>query len=177
MSVSASSPRKKRLTRKQWRMVLVGSGFLAVTMAVTLVLVALNDTIVLFYSPSEIQAGEIEIEKDRPFRLGGLVAAGTVVRSQGEQVSFEITDLEQTVPVVYTGLLPDLFREGQGVVAQGKLDEDGVFVASQVLAKHDENYMPPEAHEALKRAGKTLEDAEAFEASVNQGKTTTGAGY
>jgi len=141
------TPKRKRL----W--LLVGS--LAVLgVAATLVLTALNDNIVFFYSPTQI--AEKNPPADRRFRLGGLVEAGSV-RKQGEEVRFRVTDTNKTVDVVYRGLLPDLFREGQGVVAEGALNGSGLFVAREVLAKHDENYMPPEASEALKRAAQTNE--------------------
>ncbi|MBU2286419.1 MAG: cytochrome c maturation protein CcmE, partial [Gammaproteobacteria bacterium] len=122
--------------------------------ASALVLNAFQSNLVFFFSPSQIAAREAPL--DRGFRLGGLVAEGSVTRSAADlSVRFVVTDLAREVPVVYTGLLPDLFREGKGVVAQGRLGRDGVFHADQVLAKHDENYMPPEAAEALERARAT----------------------
>ena len=116
-----------------------------------LVLNAFNSNLVFFYTPSQIAAKEAP--QGRTFRIGGLVQAGTVVR-EGVTVRFLVTDTAQTVPVRYEGVLPDLFKEGKGVVAQGQLGADGVFAAREVLAKHDENYMPPEAADALQRAGK-----------------------
>ncbi|MEO8280476.1 MAG: cytochrome c maturation protein CcmE, partial [Ideonella sp.] len=113
-----------------------------------LVLNAFQSNLVFFYSPTQIDAHEAP--KNRTFRLGGMVEQGTVKRD-GLEVSFIVTDTAKTIPVRYKGILPDLFKEGKGVVAQGQL-RDGVFVASEVLAKHDENYMPPEAAEALKQA-------------------------
>jgi cytochrome c-type biogenesis protein CcmE len=137
------TPKRRRL----W--LLVGS--LAVLgAAATLVLTALNDNLVFFYSPSQV--AEKGIAPDRRFRLGGLVEAGSVQKN-GEEVRFTVTDTHKTVAVVYRGLLPDLFREGQGVIAEGVLRADGVFVAREVLAKHDENYMPPEVAKAIKEAG------------------------
>ncbi|MHB1200207.1 MAG: cytochrome c maturation protein CcmE [Polaromonas sp.] len=121
----------------------------AVGVAVALVLNAFNSNLVFFYTPSQI-AGK-EAPQGRTFRVGGLVQAGSVVRD-GVTVRFTVTDTLQTVPVRFEGILPDLFKEGKGVVAQGKLGSDGVFAAREVLAKHDENYMPPEAAEALKQA-------------------------
>ena len=109
-----------------------------------------------FYSPAQVATAleSGEVEKGQMFRLGGLVVEGSVVRdSDGITTQFDITDTADSVTVRYTGLLPDLFREGQGIVAQGKLNDKGVFVAQEVLAKHDENYMPPEVAEALKEAG------------------------
>ena len=137
------TPKRKRL----W--LLVGS--LAVLgVAVTLVLTALNDNLVFFYSPTQV--AEKKIAPERRFRLGGLVEAGSVTKA-GTETRFVVTDTQKTVPVVYRGILPDLFREGQGVVAEGSLGPDGVFVAREVLAKHDENYMPPEVAKAIKDAG------------------------
>lgn len=121
----------------------------AVAAAVGLVLNAFNSNLVFFYTPTQIAAKEAPT--GRTFRVGGLVQEGSVVR-EGVTVRFVVTDTAQTVPVRYTGMLPDLFQEGKGVVAQGKLGADGVFVADQVLAKHDKNYMPPEAGEALEKA-------------------------
>ncbi len=119
--------------------------------ATALVLNAFNSNLVFFFSPSQVFANEAP--RDRSFRIGGLVEEGSLQReAQGLTVRFAVTDRAQKIPVSYTGLLPDLFKEGKGVVAQGKLGPDGVFRADQVLAKHDENYMPPEAAEALKNA-------------------------
>ena len=138
------TPKRKRL----W--MLVGS-LSVIGVAAALVLVSLNDNIVFFYSPTQI--AEKNPPADRRFRLGGLVEAGSV-KKQGEEVRFRVTDTNKTVDVVYRGLLPDLFREGQGVVAEGALNGSGLFVAREVLAKHDENYMPPEVAKALKEAGR-----------------------
>ena len=140
-------PRHKRLA-------LIGGIVAAVGVAVALVLNAFQSNLVFFYSPSQVAAKEAPL--GRTFRIGGLVLAGSVKR-EGTDVQFVVTDTAQTIAVQFTGILPDLFKEGKGVVAQGQLRGDGVFVAREVLAKHDENYMPPEATEALKRAGKTNE--------------------
>ena len=119
--------------------------------AVALVLNAFNSNLVFFFSPTQVAAKEAPT--GRNFRIGGLVEMGSIQReTQGLTTRFVVTDLAKTIPVTYTGLLPDLFKEGKGVVAQGKLGADGVFRADQVLAKHDENYMPPEAATALKNA-------------------------
>ena len=127
------------------------TGLAALGIASALVLNAFRSNLVFFFSPSQIAAKEAPI--DRGFRSAGLVEQGSIRRAaEGLTVHFVVTDLARTVPVVYTGLLPDLFREGKGVVAQGRLGSDGVFRADQVLAKHDENYMPPEAAEALEKA-------------------------
>ncbi len=144
------------------KLVLAGVVVAAVGMITALVLNAFNSNLVFFYSPSQIASKEAPL--GRTFRLGGLVQAGSVKRD-GVQVNFSVTDTAQTVPVRFEGVLPDLFKEGKGVVAQGKL-EGGVFMAREVLAKHDENYMPPEAAEALKRA--TM-------ANEKMGKTVVGA--
>ena len=128
-------------------------GLAALGIASALVLNAFQSNLVFFFSPSQIAANEAP--RDRNFRVGGLVQLGSIQRQAGGlTVNFVVTDLAKTIPVSYTGLLPDLFREGKGVVAQGKLGADGVFRADQVLAKHDENYMPPEAAQALANARK-----------------------
>lgn len=140
------------MKRKHRRLVFIGSGLLAVFAAAALVMTAFEDNLVFFYAPSDLATQQVP--SGRSFRLGGLVEDGSVRRqADGVTVAFRITDLDQTVPVTFRGLLPDLFREGQGVVAEGSLDENGVFVAREVLAKHDENYMPPEVAEALKKSG------------------------
>jgi cytochrome c-type biogenesis protein CcmE len=134
------------------RLILVAVALALIGAIAALVLNALNSNINLFISPSQVAHGEVP--RDKVFRLGGLVEAGSLRRqADGVTVEFVVTDLAQRIPVHYTGILPDLFKEGKGVVAQGKLDTDGRFVASEVLAKHDENYMPPEAAQALKDAG------------------------
>ncbi len=136
--------RKKRL----YLIFLMLSG---VGIGIALALNAFNDNLMFFYSPSEVVAGEAPA--DHPIRVGGLVRDGSVERQQnGLTVHFDITDNAETVTIEYTGILPDLFREGQGIVARGKLNPSGVFVADEVLAKHDENYMPPEVADALKAA-------------------------
>lgn len=120
--------------------------------ATALALFAFQQNLLYFYSPSQLSEGAVSA--DQNFRLGGLVVEGSIQRqSDGVTTVFDLTDTAETLTVSYTGLLPDLFREGQGIVAQGKLNEDGVFMAQEVLAKHDENYMPPEVAEALKEAG------------------------
>lgn len=139
------------MTRKQRRAAMIGAALGVLGIAVGLVLFALRDNIVFFYSPSDIS--EQAVAADTRMRVGGLVVEGSVVRNTGTQIHFEITDFGATLSVSYTGLLPDLFREGQGVVAEGILQADGSFVADSVLAKHDENYMPPEVADALQRSG------------------------
>lgn len=146
-------PRHKRLA-------LIVGGVAAVGIAATLVLNAFRSNLVFFFTPSQIAAHEAPT--GRSLRIGGLVETGSI-RRDGVTVHFVVTDTAHSLPVVYTGILPDLFKEGKGVVAQGELGPNGVFQASEVLAKHDENYMPPEAAEALKQAqasgaatGKTL---------------------
>ena len=142
------------MTRKQRRGVLIGVSVAVLMVAVGLVLFALRDSIVFFHTPSEIT--ELKIPAGQRFRLGGLVADGSAKRGQGATVDFVVTDTLKTVPVTYTGVLPDLFREGQGVVAEGKLTPEGVFIADTVLAKHDETYMPPEVAKALEAKGVKL---------------------
>jgi cytochrome c-type biogenesis protein CcmE len=136
-------PRHKRLA-------LIGGVVASVAVAAGLVLNAFQSNLVFFYSPSQVVAKEAPA--GRTFRVGGLVKEGSVKRI-GTEVQFAVTDTAQTMQVKYVGILPDLFKEGKGVVAQGQVGADGVFVAREVLAKHDENYMPPEAAEALKQAG------------------------
>jgi cytochrome c-type biogenesis protein CcmE len=136
--------------RKRQRLVLVIVALVLLGGAGGLVLFALSDSVAFFVTPSDIATGRVEA--DKRFRLGGLVVEGSVERQDGT-VQFRLTDQANEVPVRYRGILPDLFREGQGIVAQGVLGEDGVFAASEVLAKHDESYMPPEVAEALKQAG------------------------
>ena len=126
-------------------------GLAALGVAVALVLNAFNSNLVFFFSPTQVSANEAPL--GRSFRIGGLVEEGSIKReAKGLTTAFVVTDLAKTIPVTYTGLLPDLFKEGKGVVAQGKLGADGIFRADQVLAKHDENYMPPEAADALAKA-------------------------
>ena len=140
------------MTPKRKRLWLVVGSLAVLGCAATLVLTALNDNIVFFYSPTQI--AEKKIPPERRFRMGGLVEAGSVTKStDGQVTSFKVTDTHKTVGVVYRGLLPDLFREGQGVIAEGSLGADGVFVAREILAKHDENYMPPEVAKALRDSG------------------------
>jgi len=134
-------------------MALIGAALAALAVAAALVLYAFQSNIMLFFSPSQVQAKEAPI--DRTFRIGGMVEEGSLKRlSDGLTVEFRVTDTVNTIPVTYTGILPDLFKEGKGVVAQGRLGGDGVFRASEVLAKHDENYMPPDAAHAVEQAQK-----------------------
>ena len=139
------------MTRKQRRGVLIGTSLVVLGVAVGLVLYAMSDSIVFFYSPSDLTA--MQAAPGKRFRLGGLVETGSVERDAGTTVRFVVTDGAKTLPVTYTGVLPDLFREGQGVVAEGTLGPDGVFHADNVLAKHDEKYMPPEVAAKLKKQG------------------------
>jgi cytochrome c-type biogenesis protein CcmE len=139
-------PRHKRLAA-------IALGLAALGVATALVLSAFEKNLVFFFTPSQVAANEAP--QGRLFRIGGMVLAGSVQRS-GIEVRFVVTDTAKSIPVVYRGALPDLFREGKGVVAQGTLGADGVFQAREVLAKHDENYMPPEAAHAVEKAQKTL---------------------
>ncbi|HXF54118.1 MAG TPA: cytochrome c maturation protein CcmE [Hyphomicrobiaceae bacterium] len=142
------------MTRRQRRAALIGTGIGVLAVASLLVLFALRDTIVFFHTPSEIAAKNVA--PGQRFRLGGLVADGSVKRGAGAEVEFAVTDTLASLRVVYRGVLPDLFREGQGVVAEGRLNDAGVFIADTVLAKHDETYMPPEVAKALKDKGVKL---------------------
>ncbi len=151
---------KPRTRRALW----IAGGLAALGVATALVLNAFQSNLVFFFTPTQVVANEAP--KGRPFRIGGLVEAGSLKRSSDSlTVTFNVTDTAKTIPVVYTGLLPDLFKEGKGVVAQGALQPDGTFKATEVLAKHDENYMPPEAKAALEQAHnkgmsmKSLEEA------------------
>lgn len=136
---------------KKRRLVMIGSGGAVLALAAALVLYALNEQIVFFYMPSDVV--EKNIQPGTRIRLGGLVEEGSVVRSGDGQISFVVTDNSNTVAVSFQGLLPDLFREGQGIVAEGAMGSDGGFVADNVLAKHDENYMPREVADALRKNG------------------------
>ena len=139
------------MTRKQRRATLIGLGVGILGLAVFLVLFALRDTIVFFHTPAQLAAKQIPAGKR--VRLGGLVSEGSLKRGAGTTIEFAITDTIKTIAVSYTGALPDLFREGQGVVAEGRLDSSGRFLADTVLAKHDETYMPPQVAKALKEQG------------------------
>jgi cytochrome c-type biogenesis protein CcmE len=139
------------MTRKQRRLVLIGVAGVVLVAAAALVLSALRDTIVFFNSPSDVV--EKHVAPGTKIRLGGLVSSGSVKRDDNLDVRFTVTDGNRSIDVTYHGILPDLFREGQGVVAEGALRSDGVFVADTVLAKHDENYMPKEVADALKKQG------------------------
>ena len=139
------------MTRKQKRTSMIVGGLAILGLAVGIMLYALEDTIVFFYTPGEV--AEKNIKPGTRFRLGGLVQDGSVVRGQGETVKFSVTDTDKVLPVRFTGTLPDLFREGQGVVAEGVIDDKGIFIADTVLAKHDETYMPREVADALKEKG------------------------
>ena len=134
-------------------MTLIAGGLAVLAVAAGLVLNAFRSNLVFFFSPTQVLANEAP--QGRTFRIGGMVEAGSLKRqADGMTVRFSVTDTARTVPVEFTGILPDLFKEGKGVVAQGTLGSDGVFHATQVLAKHDENYMPPEAAHALEQARK-----------------------
>lgn len=139
------------MTRKQRRGVLIGTCLVVLGVAVGLVLYAMRDSIVFFYSPSEV--AKMQISPGQRFRLGGLVETGSVAHGEGATIHFVVTDKIASLPVTFTGVLPDLFREGQGVVAEGVLGVDGTFQADNVLAKHDEKYMPPEVAKKLKEEG------------------------
>lgn len=138
------------MTPRRRRMMLVGLIVLGVGAAVAFGLTAFQENLLYFYSPSDVYAGKAP--KDRVFRVGGMVPEGSFTRATGSlEARFVLTDFAHNVKVSYTGVLPDLFREGQGVIARGRMTADGVFVAEEVLAKHDENYMPPEVADSLKK--------------------------
>jgi cytochrome c-type biogenesis protein CcmE len=161
-------PRHKRL-------IMVVAGLATAGISAYLIVNAFRSNLVFFFTPSQIAADEAP--RNRAFRIGGLVVKGSVHRD-GTTVQFTVTDTAKSVPVAYVGILPDLFREGKGVVAQGRLETDGVFHASEVLAKHDENYMPPEAAEALRRArgGQPDSTATLVEAQTGAGKAVATTG-
>jgi cytochrome c-type biogenesis protein CcmE len=144
------------MTRKQRRLVLIGGGLSVLAVAVALMLNAFRDSIVFFNSPSDVV--EKHVAAGTRIRLGGLVKDGSLVRGDNLAVRFEVTDGKTQIPVAYRGVLPDLFREGQGVVAEGVLDGGGMFDADTILAKHDETYMPKEVADALKKSGHWQDD-------------------
>ncbi|GAB1716604.1 MAG: CcmE/CycJ protein [Nitrobacter sp.] len=144
------------MTRKQRRLTIIGGALAVLGIAVALVLNAFRDSIVFFSTP--VMVAEHHIKPGQRFRLGGLVEAGSLVRGSNLAVKFKVSDGTATLPVTYKGILPDLFREGQGVVAEGALDSSGVFRADTVLAKHDETYMPKEVADALKKQGHWKDD-------------------
>jgi len=134
--------RKKRLS-------LIAVLILGTAIAVSLILKAMNENVMFFFSPTQIKAGEAP--KNRPFRVGGIVVMGSVKRSADSvKVTFDLADSENSIPIIYHGILPDLFREGQGIIANGRLNKQNQLLAEEVLAKHDENYMPPEVEEMMK---------------------------
>ncbi|NBY33373.1 MAG: cytochrome c maturation protein CcmE [Betaproteobacteria bacterium] len=137
------------MSPRQTRFALIAGGVLVLALAAAFVLNAFQNNLVFFFTPTQVLKGEAP--KNKTFRIGGLVKVGSLQRD-GTDVSFVVTDTAQDIPVRYSGLLPDLFKEGKGVVAQGRLDAQGLMTASEVLAKHDENYMPPEAQHALDEA-------------------------
>jgi cytochrome c-type biogenesis protein CcmE len=145
------------MTRKKRRFLLIATGLAVCGVAAGLTLTALSSRIVFFHSPAEIEAQNVQ--PGTRFRLGGLVAEGSIERGTDARVSFVVTDGAAQRTVTYAGILPDLFREGQGVVAEGQLGTDGTFIADNVLAKHDENYMPREVADALKKQGHWQPDA------------------
>ena len=144
------------MTARQQRFVLLAAGLALLALGVYLVLAAFQKNLVFFFTPSQVAANEAP--SGRTFRIGGMVVAGSLKR-EGVEVRFAVTDTAKTIPVVYRGSLPDLFREGKGVVAQGELGRDGVFHAREVLAKHDENYMPPQAADAVGKAQKAMQES------------------
>ena len=156
------------MTRKQRRLSLIGAALGVIALAVALVLGALKESIVFFNSPTDVV--EKRIKPGTRIRVGGLVKQGSVWRGESLAVRFEVTDGKRTIPVAYQGLLPDLFREGQGVVAEGALDSAGTFRADSVLAKHDETYMPKDVADALKKQGHWKDDYERKLGAAAQGR-------
>ena len=162
------------MTRKQKRGALALASVTVLLLAAVLVLFALKDAVTYFHPPSDVAAGKVKT--GQRFRLGGLVENGTVKRGSGTSVTFSVTDTLKSISVAFTGVLPDLFREGQGVVTEGKLDAGGVFIADSVLAKHDETYMPPEVAKALKDKGVKLGDGAAPHPQQQDGAPSTKTG-
>jgi cytochrome c-type biogenesis protein CcmE len=140
------------MTRKQRRLAMIGTAVAVLGLALGLVLYAMRDSIVFFHAPADVQAKGVQA--GARFRLGGLVKEGSIRREENQQITFEVVDAKSSIPVRYQGLLPDLFREGQGVVAEGVLETTGAFRADTVLARHDETYMPREVADALKAQGR-----------------------
>lgn len=152
--------------RRRQRLILVGLMLAGVGVAVALGVNAFRQNLMLFHSPADVAAGAVE--PGRAFRVGGMVVDGSVQRSDEDlSVTFAVTDTAESVTVTYNGILPDLFREGQGIVAMGSLNEAGIFEATEVLAKHDENYMPPEVAEALEAAGRMPSTEARFERATS----------
>jgi cytochrome c-type biogenesis protein CcmE len=142
------------MKRKYQRIYMILGGLVAVAVGAAMVLLAFEDSVVFFYSPSDIKENRVDV--NQRIRVGGLVEIDSV-KKKGTQVTFNVTDTVERLEVTFTGILPDLFREGQGIIAEGKLIKTGGFIASEVLAKHDENYMPPEVADAIKKAGQWKE--------------------
>jgi cytochrome c-type biogenesis protein CcmE len=157
------------MTRKQRRLSLIGAALGVLALAVALVLFALKDSIVFFNSPTDVV--EKHVKPGMRIRIGGLVKEGSVQRGDSLAVRFEVTDGRSTIPVAYQGLLPDLFREGQGIVAEGALDLRGTLRADSVLAKHDETYMPKEVADALKKQGHWKDDYDKKVGAAPRGRT------
>jgi len=158
------------------KLALIGGALAIIGIIAALVLNALNSNIALYITPTDVAAGKAP--KDKLFRIGGLVKEGSISRqADGVTISFAITDTEKQIPVHYKGILPDLFKEGKGAVAQGKLTADGTFVATEVLAKHDENYMPPEAAKAVSDAQARASEATPAEKAAGDTAAKPGQGY
>jgi cytochrome c-type biogenesis protein CcmE len=158
------------MTRKQRRLTIIGGSLAVLAVAAALVLNAMRDSIVFFSTPSMV--AEKHVQAGKRFRLGGLVEPGSLVRGDNLVVTFKVADESATLPVSFKGILPDLFREGQGVVAEGALDSSGVFKADTVLAKHDETYMPKDVADTLKKQGRWKED---YGAKLDYGAKSAGA--
>ena len=161
------------MTRKRRRLYVVIAAMLCLASATGLVMFAMRDNIQLFQSPSDLATRPMPV--DKRFRLGGLVEEKSVRKLEGAVTEFRVTDTAKSVSVTYKGILPDLFREGQGVIAEGKLRVDGVFVASEVLARHDENYMPKEVADAIKKSGQWKDTPPGGTPTAKQGAAPQGA--
>lgn len=172
--MSQSRPRARVKTRKSQRAAFIGAAVVVLGAAVLIALSALEDTVVFFYSPTDV--AERGVAAGTPARVGGLVVEGSV-RKDGAVTVFDLTDTAHELTVAYGGILPDLFREGQGIVAEGSFDETGKFEASRVLAKHDENYMPPEVAEALKASGQWQHGAGGPSPAGQGGSGAESSGY
>lgn len=159
---------REAMTRKRRRLYILLTALAGIGTATALVLTAFQDNLVFFYSPSDVALNKVA--PGRAFRLGGMVEAGSVARLADASITFRVTDNQKALPVTFRGVLPDLFREGQGVVAEGMLNADGSFAAREILAKHDERYMPPEVAKSMQRAGEQTHATDTLATDSRAGK-------